>query len=247
MSLQHLIFVLLLYLSVGTFISFGFVKPSEVGRKYFLYHGLGISVLGLLCLFLSNNSAVLIGFIGVSFIYALTAGLNRLITLGLYVAGSAFGIFTIALDLSLPSFLPLLNSLLSSLMLGFTMAAMLLGHWYLVEPKLSIGELRRVCMILIALIGIRFVFGTYSFANAVQGKSEMEIYRFFLSGTPGIFMLMRWFWGLLGPMILAYLIWGTVKIRSTQSATGILYVTVLCVLTGEIMSQYLTFFHGIIG
>jgi hypothetical protein len=56
---------------------------------------------------------------------------------------------------------------------------------------------------------------------------------------------MRWCWGLLGPLGLAYPIWATVKIRSTQSATGILYVAVLFIMTGEFLSLYLASQFGI--
>jgi hypothetical protein len=45
--------------------------------------------------------------------------------------------------------------------------------------------------------------------------------------------------GLIGPLILAFLIWRTVKMRSTQSATGLLYVAVILVLFGELISKYL--------
>ena len=49
----------------------------------------------------------------------------------------------------------------------------------------------------------------------------------------------------MAPLILCILVWGTVKIRSTQSATGILYVIVLSILTGETLSQYLMLYHGL--
>ena len=40
----------------------------------------------------------------------------------------------------------------------------------------------------------------------------------------GVFFWQRVLFGLCGPTVLAYLTWETAKIRSTQSATGILYV-----------------------
>ena len=45
--------------------------------------------------------------------------------------------------------------------------------------------------------------------------------------------------GLLGPVVLAYLTWETAKIRSTQSATGILYVDFFTVIVGELLAKYL--------
>jgi len=45
--------------------------------------------------------------------------------------------------------------------------------------------------------------------------------------------------GLLGPVVLAYMTWETAKIRSTQSATGILYVDFFTVIVGEVLAKYL--------
>ena len=45
--------------------------------------------------------------------------------------------------------------------------------------------------------------------------------------------------GLVGPGLLSYLTWETAKIRSTQSATGILYVDFFTVVVGEVLAKYL--------
>ncbi len=45
--------------------------------------------------------------------------------------------------------------------------------------------------------------------------------------------------GLAAPLMLSVLIWQTVKMRSTQSATGLLYVALILVLFGELVSQFL--------
>jgi len=242
MDFKQLIFVVVFYTCVGTLVSLGAVKPISVGRRYFVYHGLGIValLLGCLCLLKSQIAApgTFVALLVATTLYSFTAGR----------AGVAWLLYFIAVGLG--AYLVLagtpygFNAVLSTLLIGFTMGAMLLGHWYLVEPRMAIEELRRVSLCLIALVAVRFAYGTYFVTRLALGKSELEAYRFFLSGDPGVFVLMRWFWGLLGPLALCYMIWGTVKIRSTQSATGILYVAVLFVLTGEILSQYLTLNHG---
>jgi hypothetical protein len=56
---------------------------------------------------------------------------------------------------------------------------------------------------------------------------------------------MRYLWGILGALFLSFLVWKTLLIRSTQSATGILYVIVVACLVGEILSIYLAFYFGI--
>jgi len=58
--------------------------------------------------------------------------------------------------------------------------------------------------------------------------------------SQGIFFWMRVGWGLLGPLVLYPMIWGTVRIRSTMAATGILYVAVVAVVIGEVLGTYLS-------
>jgi hypothetical protein len=166
-----------------------------------------------------------------------------------FFTGVIAGVGTLIMDISMkmPHTLHsvlITNSLLSAGLMGMAMAAMLLGHWYLTQPKMSIDELKRVTKVTVFLIIVRFLWGTYAFGDVLWGKSETEIYRF-LAGGSGVFFLMRWVWGLFASLILSYFIWQTVKIRSTQSATGLLYILVLFVMTGEILSQYLAFFQGI--
>ena len=50
------------------------------------------------------------------------------------------------------------------------------------------------------------------------------------------FLTMRWGMGFVGAAVSVYLARRTVAIRSTQSATGILYITSIFVLFGELTS-----------
>ena len=49
----------------------------------------------------------------------------------------------------------------------------------------------------------------------------------------------------MGPLCLVYFIWRTVEIRSTQSATGILYVELFLVLAGELLAKHLRVFSDL--
>ena len=49
----------------------------------------------------------------------------------------------------------------------------------------------------------------------------------------------RWGLGFVGPLVLGWMAWETARIRSTQSATGILYVVVIFCFLGELTSQLL--------
>ncbi len=255
--LARLTLSLFISLAVGVFVTLAFVRQSHLGRRYFLYHGLGaVAFVGMAYWLLRDPSLPdsfglgVLAFMLFGVGFSVSAVRFPLISIFFYVATVVAGVALLYLECSSRQgglAVPLLfvNAVLSALLLGFSLMAMLLGHWYLVQPKLSIDELSRLCLVFIGLVVIRFLFGTFMLWPLAGGKTELEVYRYFFGGHPGIFVLMRWVWGLAGPLALCYLIWGTVKIRSTQSATGILYVAVLAVLTGETLSQYLSLFYGI--
>jgi hypothetical protein len=52
--------------------------------------------------------------------------------------------------------------------------------------------------------------------------------------------------GFLGTAISVYMTWKTAQIRSTQSATGILYITMIFVLFGELTSLILAVDGGLL-
>jgi hypothetical protein len=49
---------------------------------------------------------------------------------------------------------------------------------------------------------------------------------------------------IVGPLALSYFIWRTAEMKSNQAATGLLYVALLFVLIGELLSSYLTVATG---
>jgi hypothetical protein len=61
----------------------------------------------------------------------------------------------------------------------------------------------------------------------------------YILSVSGVFFWQRVLFGLAGPTVLSYLTWETAKIRSTQSATGILYVDFFTVVVGEVLAKYL--------
>lgn len=258
----HLAFVVTFYLASGTFISMGFLKQAEIGRRYYLVLGLGVSILSGLSFYylgryrLDPDSQIWLSiFISASALYSVAAGYWRWIARLLYFIGAISALAVIIRDVEqtfhyrmlgdAPIAYLVANALLSSCLLGCTMAALLLGHWYLIQPKLSRAELARLIFIFSALVVLRFGFGGYFLYHALNGKSEFEVYRYLFSTTPGIFVLLRWTWGLVGPLLLTVIILSTVKRETTRAATGILYLAIVLVLTGEIISQYLALFHAI--
>lgn len=123
---------------------------------------------------------------------------------------------------------------------------MMLGHWYLVTPKLSIKPLKRYSAAYILLTVFTALKLLLSYHLAVGWGSEPvtpEGAR--LMGDDLVFMLFRVTWGVMAPLAGAYFIWETVKIKSTQSATGILYASMVCTIIGEGMGLFLTLSTGV--
>jgi hypothetical protein len=123
----------------------------------------------------------------------------------------------------------------SGLVVGSVLTAMLLGHHYLIAPTMSIEPLRRYVAIMGGTLAIRGLIALSGLwvAHALPlgpGASHADF------ASPW-FLAMRWGMGLLAPIVAWYLSWKTVQIRSTQSATGILYVALALVLFGELSSQ----------
>lgn len=256
MPLKHLIFLVLFYLGGGVFTSFGFLRQKDVGASYFRIHGLGLAVILFFSYWFLGRSYLNSGstlwfslFLACCFVFSLLTGISNKASAASFFLGAISFFGTLYLDISHLTLgdeqaILALNSVLVSGVLGFSMAAMMLGHWYLTQPTLSINELRRITLLMIFFLVLRFLFSSFQAAKLFVGMNESDIYRYLLK-VPGIFVLMRYVWGILGALILSFLVWRTVKIRSTQSATGILYVVVVACLVGEILSLYLAFYFGI--
>jgi len=75
---------------------------------------------------------------------------------------------------------------------------------------------------------------TLSQLNMAEGLFTLSGDLYFGLGSYGLIILAtRVLWGTLAPLILAGLVFQTVKMRSTQSATGILYAMCVMILIGE--------------
>lgn len=134
----------------------------------------------------------------------------------------------------------------SALLLGAAASAMILGHYYLVVLDLPISALRRLTVLLVTAIVLRTVVVMFAlFAARGAGLHEAGLVLRGLFSPDGVFVWMRLLFGVAGPLSLVYFIWRTVEIRSTQSATGILYVQLFLVLAGELLAKHLRVFSGL--
>lgn len=124
--------------------------------------------------------------------------------------------------------------LASAFLMGSTFTAMLLGHHYLTAPAMSISPLRRFVKCMGWGLGIRVFVAALSlwfWFSGGPGSSHS-------AGLSPLFLTIRWGMGFAGLTLATVMTWKTVEIRSTQSATGILYIAVIFVLIGELTSLY---------
>jgi hypothetical protein len=138
--------------------------------------------------------------------------------------------------------LTIVSFLTSALMLGGACTAMILGHWYLVIPSMEVSYLQSIVkghiasmLARVAVVGAAVWFAIATF----QVDSGAPSFRHYIMSVDGIFFWQRVLFGLAGPAVLSYLTWQTAKIRSTQSATGILYVDFFTVVVGEVLAKYI--------
>ena len=123
----------------------------------------------------------------------------------------------------------------SALVLGSATTAMLMGHSYLIAPAMSLAPLMRL---LAALGGVGAVADRAGRASGC-GAGRRATARVRLETELLLWLPVRWLLGLIAPLVLGWMAWETARIRSTQSATGILYVVVIVCFLGELTSQLL--------
>lgn len=121
----------------------------------------------------------------------------------------------------------------SAAVLGAATTAMLMGHSYLIAPSMSLTPLLRLLGLLLAAVLVRCAFAAVGlwFWTREHELAKLD--------DVTILLPLRWGLGFVLPFVLGVMAWQTARIRSTQSATGILYVVVIFCFLGELVSQLL--------
>ena len=133
------------------------------------------------------------------------------------------------------------GAFLGGLLFGSALLTMNLGHWYLVSRSLPFRLLSRGALLFAALAAARTIL---LLAAAAASPSREGLASLLSLESNALFFLFRVAWGIIGPIALSYFIWRTAHMRSNQAATGLLYVALLFVLIGELLSSYLTVATG---
>jgi hypothetical protein len=131
----------------------------------------------------------------------------------------------------------LLSLTIGALVLGAVSMGMILGHWYLVTPRLPEQPLREMTFFLLLALGFQAVLLIPSLAlprDAIDGGLDGSI-----AASP--FFWMRVGGGLAFPFALSYMAYDSSGVRAMQSATGLLYIAMALVLAGEVLAKGLLF------
>jgi hypothetical protein len=239
--LWSIIYSTLGQLATGILIFIAFVPPSKIGKGFGRFHaGLALALwilafrgdFGALPFLLISCLILTLLFAWHDFMYYSFLACSIVLSLGALIQRDLPGMGIVG---------ALLVHLPPALVLGASSVAMLLGHWYLVAPKLPISYLKILTIALIVTILIR---SGILVQGLLQNGEQLELLRFF--ERYGMFFWQRVILGLVLTFVLSILTYFCVRIRSTQSATGILYVVLVFCLIGEIIAHYLSVKTGLV-
>jgi hypothetical protein len=241
-----------LRLALGMVATLLVLTPTQVNPRFFRAHfqiALGIALAGLLFAHLATLQSVgltaclvaglVFATLG-SVVYAfegapggrtLTVLTSAAFAAGLVLLGPA--VETAAVEAGRAVWVHA-DSFTSAAFLGATMTAMLMGHSYLNAPTMSIAPLVRLLAVLGVATTARAAVAGLGLWCWTESQPSVS-----LTGAMLLWLPVRWGVGLVGPAVLAVLAWQTARIRSTQSATGILYVVVILGFLGELTSMLL--------
>jgi hypothetical protein len=128
--------------------------------------------------------------------------------------------------------------------LGGVWAAMVLGHWYLVTPRLPEAPLIRFARWL--GIGLALQIGLFvTWLGLGAGPSGAPAFAG-LVGPWALFVWLRLLVGLVFPLIVSWAAIQTARSRSMESATGLLYINVGTIAAGTILAAGLYFGAGLL-
>lgn len=126
---------------------------------------------------------------------------------------------------------------------GGVFAGMVLGHWYLVTPKLSTEPALLLTRALTWVVIIQLaLFLAWVGLGAGRNLAPFSP----LVGSWALFVWLRLLIGLVFPVIITWAAHLTVRTRSMESATGLLYIDVGAIAAGTILAAGLYFGAGML-
>lgn len=237
--------VFALRLAAGMIACLLLLPSAAINPRFFRTHfltALALAGLALVCVRASGDWLLLIGLgsaLVLAFFGSMVWGLERA------PGGRTFIVLTTAalagslawlemMTTNRPLLPVFLGDATSAVLLGSALTAMLLGHSYLIAPTMSLAPLMRLLAVLVLAVVARLGVDGYALCwTAMHSPVTLK------SGDAVFLLPLRWLLGFAVPLGLTWMAWRTARIRSTQSATGILYVVVIFCFLGELTSQLL--------
>lgn len=127
--------------------------------------------------------------------------------------------------------LALASLLATAAVLGGTVSGMLLGHWYLTAPTMSIAPLSSLTRALLIAVIARLMVSAlcwWTGGDAIHGSLLWS------------WFALRWIAGILAPLILCGMTLRILRYRNTQAATGVLFAAVILSFIGEMSATLLS-------
>jgi hypothetical protein len=135
----------------------------------------------------------------------------------------------------------LLSMIVGGLVVGAVSMGMVLGHWYLVTPRLPEQPLREMTFWLLVAMGVQAALIVLALAlprDEISNAVDTPI-------LENPFFWMRIGGGLLFPAVLTWMAYDSSGVRAMQSATGLLYIAMALVLSGEVLGKGLLFVSAV--
>ncbi len=166
-------------------------------------------------------------------IATLATGIAVLVLAALSWGGSPLGSLALLVQLAV-----------LSVATGGVFAAMVLGHWYLVTPKLPEAPLVLLSRLLLwVLVAQVVLFAAWLGLGAGPGGKPGFAGLF---GPTALFVWLRLIVGLVFPLVVSWAAVQTARTRSMESATGLLYINVGTIAAGTIVAAGLYFGSGLL-
>jgi hypothetical protein len=127
---------------------------------------------------------------------------------------------------------------------GGVFAAMVLGHWYLVTPRLPEAPLILLARVLFAVVLFQVVLFVAWLATGAGPAGAAPFSA--LTGPWALFVWLRLIVGLIFPLVVSWAAIQTARTRSMESATGLLYINVGTIAAGTILAAGLYFGAGLL-
>ena len=246
-SLPYVAWVLLVALAFGTFALVVLTRQlTDATRGYLGFTSVCAALLALLALAAdwglprptdlilqpapteldTTRQVGLIAFavLSVAYAFVLRAGLAAA---AITLAAAVFGWAPTPVDA-----VPLLVQLVVlALATGGSLAAIVLGHWYLVTPGISEWPLILQARFLLAVIALQLLlFVVWTTLGGGPGQVAFDAF----AGGSVLLVVLRLAVSLLFPLVLTWMAWRTAQTRSMESATGLLYINLAAVMAGTI-------------